>query len=121
MATDGRNLCELAPGDAIVIKVRGGHAHTSSSLLPLRASQSPASHPVAQMSPFPVPAVCYRSENEDWFTSVTTNLNWNVREAQKPFTPAPPTPSPRSNGGEAGAASRGGGKAGAVPAPRANM
>lgn len=37
-----------------------------------------------QASPFPFPTV--RSTKTEYFDSVSRNLNWNVREPQKPFT-----------------------------------
>ena len=56
---DGKTPVELYHGDALVVKV----------------------------SPFPLPAVCKDSENDDWFEVVTGVLQWNQRAAfQKPLS-----------------------------------
>jgi NAD+ kinase len=60
-AFDGRGRQELCRGDTLAVRV----------------------------SPFPVPAVCSGTENEDWFRAAKTGLNWNMREAQKPHVPLP--------------------------------
>ena len=62
-AFDGRGRRELHRGDTLAVRV----------------------------SPFPVPAVCSGTENEDWFRAAKTGLNWNMREAQKPFVGLPRT------------------------------
>nr|CCA23208.1 NAD kinase putative [Albugo laibachii Nc14] len=54
---DGKNRVRLERGDAVVVRV----------------------------SAFPVPSICRKNENHDWFDSVVTNLNWNVRKPQKPL------------------------------------
>lgn len=62
-AFDGRGRRELCRGDTLAVRV----------------------------SPFPVPAVCSGTENEDWFRAAKTGLNWNMREAQKPHVALPRT------------------------------
>ncbi len=62
-AFDGRGRVELCRGDMLAVRV----------------------------SPFPVPAVCSGTENEDWFRAAKTGLNWNMREAQKPHVQLPRT------------------------------
>ena len=62
-AFDGRGRRELQRGDTLAVRV----------------------------SPFPVPAVCSGTENEDWFRAAKTGLNWNMREAQKPHVQLPRT------------------------------
>jgi NAD+ kinase len=54
---DGKNRVQLERGDSIIVRV----------------------------SSFPVPAVCRVNENQDWFESMISNLNWNQRRAQKPW------------------------------------
>ncbi|RHY34192.1 hypothetical protein DYB32_001099 [Aphanomyces invadans] len=50
-----------------------------------------------RVSTFPLPSVCNLNENEDWFASVKSNLNWNQRKEMKPFFPnAAPTSSSSS-------------------------
>lgn len=61
---DGKNRVRLERGDCIVVRV----------------------------SSFPLPSICRVNENQDWFESMITNLNWNQRRAQKPWQP-PVTPS----------------------------
>ncbi|RHY39060.1 hypothetical protein DYB30_012539 [Aphanomyces astaci] len=51
-----------------------------------------------RVSSFPLPSVCNLNENEDWFASVKSNLNWNQRKEIKPFHDPPPTmESPKSS------------------------
>ncbi|OQS04251.1 NAD kinase [Thraustotheca clavata] len=38
-----------------------------------------------RVSSYPLPSVCRLNENEDWFESVKSNLNWNQRREQKPW------------------------------------
>ncbi|KAG7400752.1 hypothetical protein PHYBOEH_004558 [Phytophthora boehmeriae] len=61
---DGKNRVRLDRGDSIVVRV----------------------------SSYPLPSICRVNENQDWFESMITNLNWNQRRAQKPWQP-PVTPS----------------------------
>ncbi|KAG1711522.1 hypothetical protein DVH05_008775 [Phytophthora capsici] len=56
---DGKNRVRLERGDSIVVRV----------------------------SSFPLPSICRVNENQDWFESMITNLNWNQRRAQKPWQP----------------------------------
>jgi NAD+ kinase len=55
---DGKNRVQLERGDSITVRV----------------------------SSFPLPAVCKRNENQDWFESMIKNLNWNQRKTQKPLS-----------------------------------
>lgn len=55
---DGKNRVQLERGDCITVRV----------------------------SSFPVPSICRVNENQDWFESMITNLNWNQRRAQKPWS-----------------------------------
>lgn len=55
---DGKNRVQLSRGDCITVRV----------------------------SSYPVPSICRVNENQDWFESMITNLNWNQRRAQKPWT-----------------------------------
>ncbi|TMW55840.1 hypothetical protein Poli38472_008488 [Pythium oligandrum] len=55
---DGKNRVQLERGDSIIVRV----------------------------SSFPLPAICRINENQDWFESMITNLNWNQRRAQKPWS-----------------------------------
>lgn len=54
---DGKNRVQLERGDSIIVRV----------------------------SSYPLPAICVVNENQDWFESMITNLNWNQRRAQKPW------------------------------------
>ncbi|TYZ62996.1 hypothetical protein PybrP1_008563 [[Pythium] brassicae (nom. inval.)] len=54
---DGKNRVQLSRGDCIMVRV----------------------------SSYPVPSICRVNENQDWFESMITNLNWNQRRAQKPW------------------------------------
>ncbi|KAF4035859.1 ATP-NAD kinase [Phytophthora infestans] len=56
---DGKNRVRLERGDSIVVRV----------------------------SSYPLPSICRVNENQDWFESMITNLNWNQRRAQKPWQP----------------------------------
>ncbi|GLD93409.1 hypothetical protein PINS_up002001 [Pythium insidiosum] len=58
---DGKNRVQLERGDSLIVRV----------------------------SSYPLPAVCRVNENQDWFESMITNLNWNQRRAQKPWTLPP--------------------------------
>ncbi|CAI5743525.1 unnamed protein product [Hyaloperonospora brassicae] len=40
---------------------------------------------VVRVSSYPLPSICQINENQDWFESMITNLNWNQRRAQKPW------------------------------------
>uniref|UniRef100_A0AAV1UNL2 NAD(+) kinase n=1 Tax=Peronospora matthiolae TaxID=2874970 RepID=A0AAV1UNL2_9STRA len=40
---------------------------------------------VVRVSSYPLPSICQVNENQDWFESMITNLNWNQRRAQKPW------------------------------------
>ncbi|RLN98688.1 hypothetical protein BBJ28_00016231 [Nothophytophthora sp. Chile5] len=61
---DGKNRVRLDRGDCIVVRV----------------------------SSFPLPSICRVNENQDWFESMITNLNWNQRRAQKPWQPPATAP-----------------------------
>lgn len=37
------------------------------------------------VSPFPLPTVCKISDTEDWFLSLNSSLQWNLRSEQKGF------------------------------------
>ncbi|KAE9047952.1 hypothetical protein PR003_g917 [Phytophthora rubi] len=54
---DGKNRVRMERGDSIVVRV----------------------------SSYPLPSICRVNENQDWFESMITNLNWNQRRAQKPW------------------------------------
>ncbi|KAI9498918.1 ATP-NAD kinase-like domain-containing protein [Zychaea mexicana] len=54
---DGRNRVELKPGDHIKIA----------------------------MSPYPLPTVCRTESSNDWFSSLQSSLQWNVRQRQKSY------------------------------------
>ncbi|CAH0484807.1 unnamed protein product [Peronospora farinosa] len=56
---DGKNRVHMKRGDSIVVRV----------------------------SSYPLPSICRVNENQDWFESMITNLNWNQRRAQKPWQP----------------------------------
>ncbi|KAL4154829.1 hypothetical protein PRNP1_006945 [Phytophthora ramorum] len=56
---DGKNRVRMERGDCIVVRV----------------------------SSYPLPSICRVNENQDWFESMITNLNWNQRRAQKPWQP----------------------------------
>ncbi|CAH0475588.1 unnamed protein product [Peronospora belbahrii] len=56
---DGKNRVRMKRGDSIVVRV----------------------------SSYPLPSICRVNENQDWFESMITNLNWNQRRAQKPWKP----------------------------------
>ncbi|DBA01351.1 TPA: hypothetical protein N0F65_001590 [Lagenidium giganteum] len=58
---DGKNRVQLQRGDSITVRV----------------------------SSYPLPAICKINENQDWFESMTTNLNWNQRRTQKPWSIEP--------------------------------
>ncbi|TDH68800.1 hypothetical protein CCR75_000139 [Bremia lactucae] len=59
---DGKDRVRLERGDSIVVRV----------------------------SSYPLPSICRVNENQDWFESMITNLNWNQRRAQKPWqSPVP--------------------------------
>lgn len=58
---DGKNRVQLERGDCIIVRV----------------------------SSFPLPSICSLNENQDWFDSMITNLNWNQRRTQKPWTQPP--------------------------------
>ncbi|KAL0239215.1 hypothetical protein PCE1_004906 [Barthelona sp. PCE] len=60
---DGRNTHELKNGDSIVIL----------------------------SSPYPVPCVAKQSQIRDWFSSLTSCLNWNIRPVQKSMAKPPKT------------------------------
>ncbi|KAI9912250.1 hypothetical protein PsorP6_009335 [Peronosclerospora sorghi] len=57
---DGKNRVRMDRGDSVVVRV----------------------------SSYPLPSICQVNENQDWFESMLTNLNWNQRRAQKPWQPA---------------------------------
>ncbi|KAL8024583.1 putative NAD kinase, ENTH domain, NAD kinase/diacylglycerol kinase-like domain superfamily [Plasmopara halstedii] len=57
---DGKDRVRLERGDSIIVRV----------------------------SSYPLPSICRANENQDWFESMITNLNWNQRRAQKPWQPA---------------------------------
>lgn len=37
------------------------------------------------LSHFPVPTLCMKNQNEDWFGALETCLGWNKRERQQAF------------------------------------
>jgi NAD+ kinase len=57
VSVDGKDLCTLEQGDAVEVA----------------------------MSQFPVPTICHTGETRDWFTSVQSGLQWNMRLEQKPM------------------------------------
>ena len=38
---------------------------------------------------YPIPSICYSDQMGDWFESLASCLNWNVRKAQKPMRQVP--------------------------------
>ncbi|KAF0698860.1 Aste57867_10537 [Aphanomyces stellatus] len=54
----------------------------------LRVQMSSGDALHVRVSTFPLPSVCNLNENEDWFESVKSNLNWNQRKEQKPLAAA---------------------------------